>query len=133
MRATILLTYKIVGPLLLALFIAETLSEFGIIEMNERTMPGPLYTLYAVLMFGIVFASPLFLIGSIVILWRYRTDWPVTLPALMLLLFFLFFPLAFLWPDAPNDLVVGLMSVGSIGFALAAIWAGWFAGRKAPV
>ena len=129
MRGIILTLYKILGPLVLLFILLGLFEEAGLVTINERTMPELLYTAVVMLTFALVFVSPFILIASLIVVWRYFRDWPVSLPAAMVLLSFLFVPLAFLWPDAPNAMVIAIMMIGSLGFALTATWAGWYSKR----
>jgi hypothetical protein len=128
-RWGILMTYKIVGPLLLAFIILEELAAFGVIDLSERTRLGSyLYTPRAVITMALGLSMPIVVIMAAVILYRFGTDWPVTLPAILFgLSMALILAIAVLDPpERINDAMTNVSLALAGAAVLAAIWAGWF-------
>lgn len=129
-RWGILMTYKIVGPLLLLVVILEELGKYGFIDLSERTPIGSLlYTPRVMLIMALALASPIIVILGGVILYRFGSDWPVTLPALlaavslsMIVLIAIFDP-----PEPLQQIMSDTAGVVAIAAMIAAVWAGWFA------
>jgi hypothetical protein len=124
-RRGILIAYKLVAPLAALCLILGTLDELGVIDISERGLPDALYTPFVMVMFGAVFLVPVLLILCPIIVFRFRSDRPVMLPALLLFvaLLALFGPAfagtadSFQWPGG----------VLFVAFIIAATWAGYFA------
>jgi hypothetical protein len=134
-RYGILLTYKIVGPILLLFIMVEELSALGVIELSERTPFGSfLYTPRAMITMALGLSMPIIVILAGVILYRFRTDWPVTLPAILFgLSMALILAIAFLSPpEKVDDMMTNVSMTLAVAAVLAAIWAGWFA-KTEPV
>lgn len=134
-RWGILMTYQAVGPILLVFIVLQELHTRGVIDLSERTPIGSfLYTPAVMLTMALALASPIIVILGGVILFRYGTDWPVTLPALLFALALaILIGTAILVPsERINDLAknVNLALLGAA--VLAMIWAGWFA-KAEPV
>jgi len=129
-RWGILMTYKIVGPILLIFLILEELAALGIIDLSERTPLGnALYTPRVMITMALGLSIPIVVILAGVIAYRFGTDWPVTLPVILLgLAFALLLAEAFLDPpEKIKDLSTNVGLTSLVGAVLAAIWAGWFA------
>ena len=124
-RETILLVYRIAGPLFAILAILATLAELKLVELSERSLPGPIYTLFVMLTFLMVFAIPVFIIFALWAAVKHWGDWPIMLPALMIGLC----AAAILWGAfAPERLkgIADYLFYGSfLAFGFAATWSGW--------
>lgn len=127
-RRKILLAYKLIGLFGLAIAFVGLLDTIGLIELSERGL-GEWYTLAAVVMYGMAFSIPVFLILCPIVIMRFYRELPLMLPALLLLLALLtlFGPAlagvenddAYAWPGAV------LLFAAVAG----ALWAGFFAPR----
>jgi hypothetical protein len=126
-RRGIILAYKVLGPFGLLIAFLGALDTLGVIDLSERGLPDPLFGIAAGLTYLMAFSIPVLVVLCPIIIFRFRRDLPVMLPALLMVLalFLLFGPLfagfdevapAFGW-------IGGLLLLGS---ALTAIWAGYF-------
>ena len=134
-RWGILMTYQIVGPILLVFILLQELHTRGVIDLSERTPIGSfLYTPAVMITMALGLSLPIIVILAGVIIYRFGTDWPVTLPALLFgLSFALLLATAVLAPPEKTNDVMKNISLALAGAAvLAMIWAGWFA-KAQPV
>lgn len=128
-RWGILMTYKIMGPFLLIFILLEELEAFGVIDLNERTPLGSLlYTPRVMITMALGLSMPIIVILAGVIFYRFRTDWPVTLPILLFALSMsLIIAIAALSPpEWIDDGMTNVSLVLAAAAVMAAIWAGWF-------
>lgn len=124
-RDTILLVYRIAGPLFALIAIATTLAELKLVELGERDLPGPIYTLFVMFTFLMVFAIPVFIIFAVWAAAKYWGDWAIMLPALMIGLC----AAAILWgafaPERLQGAETYLFYGAFLAFGIAATWSGW--------
>jgi hypothetical protein len=128
-RWGILMTYQIVGPILLIFIVLQELSSRGVIDLSERTPIGSfLYTPAVMLTMALGLSMPIIVILAGIIIYRFGTDWPVTFPAMLFgLSTALILAIAFLSPPERLDDLMTNISMALAGAAvLAMAWAGWF-------
>ena len=123
-RETIILLYKLCGPLVIAIAVFLALEEVGLVQLNERTLPGPVYTLSVVLMFAAFFAIPLFVLYAAVVAVRFWGDWSVILPSVFPVVFAIALVASVAWPQV--DLIAKwIAGLSVVLFGVTATWVGW--------